>query len=121
MSKHTPGPWYFRDGDVCRDVVVDGPKRPEVVAPIPTYYRPSVKDDKDDDANGRLIAAAAELYEHLKWAMRHVENVFALAGWHDEERPQLEAARSVLKRIEGRSSWEKSSIPVPADEGGPPA
>lgn len=115
MSKHTPGPWYFRGGDV----VVNGPKGPEVVALIPSYYRPTI--NKDDKANGRLIAAAPELYEHLKWAMQHVENVFALAGWHDEERPQLEAARAVLKRIEGRSSWKKSSIPVPADEGGPPA
>jgi len=41
----------------------------------------------------------AEAVKALEWAMTHVENVFALAGRHDRERPQLEAARCALAAV----------------------
>jgi hypothetical protein len=52
--------------------------------------------------NGQLLAAAPDLRDALRWAMTHIENVFALAGRHDRERPDLEKARAALAKSEGR-------------------
>lgn len=49
----------------------------------------------------RAEALVAGMLEAFQWAMRHVENVFALAGRHDRERPQLEAARAAIAKATG--------------------
>jgi len=61
-----------------------------------------VADRIDGEANARLISKAwllPEVEETLDWAMTHVENVFALAGRHNRERPQLEKARALLAKL----------------------
>ena len=47
----------------------------------------------------RLERERGELMEALQWAMHHVENVFALAGPHDREKPDLLKARTLLARL----------------------
>ena len=58
-------------------------------------------------ANTSMADAAWELYDALKWAMRHAENVFALADRNDPERKNLEAARAAIAKAEGNQPIPK--------------
>jgi len=55
-GKHTPGPWYFHEGDSTQTVIVRGPK---------TSDRFVVVDGttEQDSADARLIAAAPDAME----------------------------------------------------------
>lgn len=57
---------------------------------------------EEEDAALRSIRYGAETLNALRWAMHHVENVFALAGRDDRERADLELARAALAKAEGR-------------------
>lgn len=75
MSKHTPGPWYVMDKGFQRRY------------PVPTVYAPgdelryiafcqdlpSFGEPTNNLANARLIAAAPELLEALKYAVDNPE------------------------------------------------
>jgi hypothetical protein len=74
MSKHTPGPWEWRQS------TEQGTSWHEIVGPLPAGLNPLLRDyvltdtgnrhhcvDPDEDAaNARLIAAAPELLEDLR-------------------------------------------------------
>jgi hypothetical protein len=65
-GKHTPGPWYFHEGDSTQTVIVRGPK---------TSDRFVVVDGttEQDSADARLIAAAPEAIELLAKAADAME------------------------------------------------
>lgn len=65
MNAHTPGPWTF----VGSAIEADSPTRPGFTDVI--GWVSSDVDEVDADANGRLIAAAPEMYEAIKAA--HVQ------------------------------------------------
>lgn len=58
MSNHTPGPWEFNGG-----YIFGADKNETVIADI---YRSDVSDEGTWERNGKLIAAAPELFEALK-------------------------------------------------------
>lgn len=94
-TKHTAGPWSVRNRLN---------QTPQVWNGTTGICR---LDDRHDwlgetEANARLIALTPELLDSFEWAMTHVENVFALAGRHDRERPALEKARAILAKAEGK-------------------
>ena len=88
MSKHTPGPW-LRDGDRVYTLH----KLAHVEASRwNAQVRPSVGCPPDEaDANARLIAAAPELLEALKWTARAL----------DKEHPAAIKARAAIAKAEG--------------------
>ena len=94
---HTPGPWVIIGRSIYQVEEVGGR---EVVHGNGIKGR---DDANEAAANARLLAAAPELLEALKWAIHHVENVFALAGPHDRELPQLEHARAAIAKVKGRA------------------
>jgi hypothetical protein len=66
MSKHTPGPWEWRDGDELREgrITVDGGRYGAVVlAAYHDYDRGPYLEAAD--GNRHLIAAAPEMFEEL--------------------------------------------------------
>jgi len=74
MKKYTPGPWQYKP-DLCKDDnVFAGEKRTaNVFGAADTWY------ETEFEANARLIAAAPELLEACKTAMR----ILALWGGND--------------------------------------
>jgi hypothetical protein len=100
MTKHTPGPWRVDAGCPRQVIWYDG-ARMRVVATCSDNLGLINGAVEEAMANARLIAAAPELLESLKWAMKHVENVFALAYRFDHERPLLEAARNAIAKATG--------------------
>lgn len=74
MGKHTPGPWVAHDGTQhggrrwgCWDVFADD--KPG------TYVAGVNRDNPDDEANARLIAAAPELLKAAERAERMLAEV----------------------------------------------
>lgn len=59
MTDHTPGPWDYRKGLGCKDI---GPRlsRQSIQGIASTW---GLSDDKEDEANARLIAAAPDLLD----------------------------------------------------------
>lgn len=79
---HTPGPWTYNQGAGTVSAF-EGPTRRVICRYV-------------DLANARLIAAAPELYEALKF----VQEKCQLYGAADAARERIEAA---LKKAEGRA------------------
>ena len=93
MTAHTPGPWSIERGQVRN-------AHGEALASVPyTLGGP------EDAANGRLIAAAPELYAVLRWILRNAgyESGEAEPTLHDLQvaRVHLDRARALLQRIDG--------------------
>jgi hypothetical protein len=66
---HTPGPWHWTDAEELMS--------PSGAVISSTDYEGmwfSRYEKKEDEANAKLIAAAPELLEALKWAMKRADN-----------------------------------------------
>ena len=59
--KHTPGPWR-----ICYDGRIDGLNGDEICSGLGFESYKEFQDDKEAQANARLIAAAPDLLEALK-------------------------------------------------------
>lgn len=63
MSKHTPGPWSAEvDRENDHEINIVSGNRPFVATAWPANHQ----EDKEQEANARLIAAAPELLEALR-------------------------------------------------------
>lgn len=94
MTKHTPGPWV-----VAEDVFND---RPEIrdrdgrlIAVVMAHYPMSAT---TQSANARLIAAAPELLEALKWLNAEFDDDF---GGVLFTRNDFERVRKAIAKAEG--------------------
>lgn len=93
MSKHTPGPWIFSP----EVPTIRSQKESEFVACI------LGSGTAEDDANGRLIAAAPEMLEALKAIVKSYEA-------HEDGyarsvlRAHFQAASTLIAKAEGRDA-----------------
>jgi hypothetical protein len=95
MSKHTPGPWTWQEGDGNEmPKLIAGDKEVCNFGDDTTYY-PS-KGEPPNDADARLIAAAPELLE----ALRHIEGV-ALADEPRDLPGIVQTARAAIAKATG--------------------
>lgn len=91
MSAHTPKPWRYEP-----ERLYDGR---HVAGRGPSVHigdmRVTLYTGRDDDA--RLIAAAPEMYEALKWASDYLD------GWpaDSQQRHCRETVRALLAKIDG--------------------
>ena len=98
-TKFTPGPWYVGTGTYeDRNIYSVA----SVTDDEGFTYQPIVASAEDDgikcwDANARLIAAAPELLEALKWMVLRTEE----GGYLDGK--CLEEARAAIARATGES------------------
>lgn len=74
MSKHTPGPWQVIPS--WGDWTIEGPNKEEIIFQDGPYQTPTIKLE-----NARLIAAAPELLEALKYI---VGTTFPMSGKQDQ-------------------------------------
>ncbi len=98
MSKHTPGPWFIQTEESSRDGKEYTWIQPESQhwgvcrLPINTKRAP-----EESQANARLIAAAPELLEAAKHALKCLDAANeTLGGWAGEE--YYKVARNDLKK-----------------------
>ena len=96
---HTPGPWHaFKQVSYssCKGMF-------EISKSHPCGYRQTVAvtplagDEKELNANARLIAAAPELLEQCKF----LEKLLAMI--HHESSPMLADLRAILDKVEGET------------------
>jgi hypothetical protein len=97
MSAHTPGPWSVeKERDFWNVTSVQG----DIVG-IEGLYRC----DGSDEANARLIAAAPELLEALRYMLRrYVELVESgdAGDWNPETETEVIEARAAIAKAEGK-------------------
>jgi len=107
MSKHTPGPWTI---EPVRPYVVDGRLHTIVnnerypTAFVPAWDDPlpgEVEGAEEAKANARLIAAAPEMLQVLKWAEEHAAE--SEAGRDDAWYQNLAKLEAVIAKAEGRN------------------
>jgi hypothetical protein len=90
MSKHTPGPWQvFTTKDGTRFIGIGDADGVGVTDPRFGLWRGG----QEREANARLIAAAPDLLEALKWA---IERLDLLA----EQSDRAETARAAIIKAE---------------------
>lgn len=108
MSKHTPGPWVAHvskvDEDSGNEVMLI-----RSVDPLRGIASFEVLDE-EDEANGRLIAAAPELLEALKLLQAIMSDSEGVAGYHrngavmswgESEDLNPEIITALIKKAEG--------------------
>lgn len=85
--KFSPGPWHFREGQTSTGQFgyIEAANHNRIVADLPDYKHPSSSDECDEH-NGRLIAAAPELYQSLLEMVEDSDDV------DDGELPKISAA-----------------------------
>jgi len=104
MSKHTPGPWAVEFNSYGTAFVYGGPAT-EQTSSTGVKYRAIVCGGdnpatlKRDDA--RLIAAAPEMLQALKWAEEHAAE--SEAGRDDAWYQNLAKLEAVIAKAEGRN------------------
>lgn len=96
MSKHTPGPWELsiserNDGHGTYRNVQESASFGDVVASVCVRHKANHTLNEAGSANARLIAAAPELLEALKWTARAL----------DKEHPAAIKARAAIAKAEG--------------------
>lgn len=103
-AKHTPGPWTVgtmvnNDGGVS---IVSDEDRVCSVDAIGDFPRGKgwKHEDAERDANARLIAAAPDLLEALRYLVMHCKGLDRFEGNPINE--AIRAAREVLAKAEGR-------------------
>lgn len=82
MSKHTPGPWNYGEGYIDTHAVDDDGSRDYIIlAEMHSTFGPDnygvdqwMLPPEEYEANGRLIAAAPEMYELIQMLVRTWEN-----------------------------------------------
>lgn len=102
--KFTPGPWVetleTRSCDICTIYSVSPRSTPEpeaqcwlyIIAPESLY-----RDEQEQDANARLIAAAPDLYE----ALAEMVSTYREGGPDDSEPSMVRAALAALAKARG--------------------
>ena len=95
-TKHTPGPWEKADGTDGITRGIRGWHGPEMVNVI-NWNGISRATSVTGQANARLIAAAPDLLEALKWMVLRTEE----GGYPDGK--CLEEARAAIARATGES------------------
>lgn len=96
MSKHTPGPWHVsKHGNFVRHTLSDGttPNLCVIVEECPQR-----------NANARLIAAAPELLEALRFALKQLEASYEVTGGSHDGGIGLEAiivVQAAINKVEG--------------------
>lgn len=88
MSKHTPGPWYYKSG-------THGIFGPEGKAIATLHGTPRGYPNPDREANAHLLVAAPDLLEALR------DLVDAITGRLDGETIALHNALAAIKKAEG--------------------
>lgn len=89
MAEHTPGHWRTEPGDSIVRVAQSGtPNRIICAVSNKTYYQ---RFDEEDEANARLIAAAPELLEALKYLKPWLEEqvMDESAGLQEGDTPSI--------------------------------
>lgn len=105
-SKFTPGPWYISiDNRSCPSVRNKGGY--VCFAPsIHNYGDPLRYMDEaaERQANARLIAAAPDMYEALKWAIDYTkEQLDEGYSFKDKDAPHWGAALAAIAKAEGKN------------------
>ena len=98
MSKHTLGPWKVIDGDQHDHVFAEAFPNKRICNVFGGLKCPS------GAANARLIAAAPELLESLKFLLaRYVQiaNSGDAGFWDPEKEPPVMEARAAIAKAEG--------------------
>lgn len=93
MNKHTPAPWYNEDDQISAQVPGDGES---YIAPI--CYLDLDWTDEMNTSNARLIAAAPELLEALKWILDCCE--LNLDDMEENTRASIKIARAAIAKAE---------------------
>jgi len=88
MNTHTPGPWHI--GTRSSGRAIYGSKGEEVA----TFTGLSMPDE--ELANARLIAAAPELLDALKWAVQQIED-----DLDPDHQTAMDACLAAIARAEG--------------------
>jgi hypothetical protein len=104
MSKHTPGPWVVSPDSVTTVMEV-GPLKRFIAHATDLSVKCSSKEYDERDSNARLIAAAPEMLEALKWTLARVERLAphkAIEG--DAALYEIAAARAAIAKATGEQS-----------------
>lgn len=87
-QKHTPGPWAINGTEQIPDLTDTGTLRHAVIRSEGERWTALVEiEDKEGEANARLIAAAPELLEALQMIVARIDYYSALPS---EQRPGIE-------------------------------
>lgn len=108
-NKHTPGPWTVFESK--GGPVIEAPgSEPSSRVMVCRIHETAIRKDQEDRAehDARLIAAAPELLEALKQALKHAEKLFAASDSMDgliDSRVNLEydieQAQSAIAKAKG--------------------
>lgn len=107
MSKHTPGPWNYGEGYIDTHAVDDdGSCDYIILAELHSTFGPDnygvdqwMLPPEEYDANGRLMAAAPEMYELLRDVRQYVADANLRSDCYAEI--DLKAIDALLAKIEG--------------------
>lgn len=108
-AQHTPGPWLLQAGDQWRDAHGEHVQWGEYLISVGSrdqrdeaYYRiasvSNVSDSPANEANARLIAAAPELLEALRIAVRQNSHDMLMTG------EELRACEAAIAQATGSES-----------------
>ena len=101
MSKHTPGPWVVGPVDDCTVTAVDSRGNRTIVAEIDgDYNEPDLWPIME--ANARLISAAPDLLEALKWAAGRLTYTRRIKGQNDEFCDGVDMMNAAIAKAEGK-------------------
>jgi hypothetical protein len=100
MSKHTSGPWNVGPIEGSQGVRIwqtDENKNEKKIVGFVLQSRPLLEIDAETEANARLIAAAPDLLDVLKWFMPFITSE------EDDERqaPWVKRARAAIAKATG--------------------
>lgn len=108
-AKHTPGPWRFDDGvvdtaeggmEICTVCCADDfPCITDTEDKTEAEVRAEV--DAECDANGRLIAAAPDMLQALRWFIDDIDGTHTVMVDFDSN---VARARAAIARATGASS-----------------
>jgi len=119
-EKFTPGPWHLEAGETLKIVCNKGSK----IANAVFVWLTGRRTEEEAKANAHLIAAAPELYDELKKAIRYIpEEVMYCNGmkcretWcgscNDEDDAEMEvgAAQARLRKIRAALAKARGEVP----------
>lgn len=98
MSKHMPGPWTEYAGSVSSESATELRGKVSIRAPVAQVTN-AIGREAENRANARLIAAAPELLEALKKAVKEYEGLPHSLGYEFTHLPEM---RAEIAKAEGR-------------------
>ncbi len=96
-TRHTPGPWQHIGGDGRKERWIGDKDAVTLCVVESARYR---YDPDELEANARLIAAAPEMLEALKWCVETFDGLAAVYPSLDNERG-FARAKAVIKKAKG--------------------